>query len=341
MPEKKKAVLLINVGTPDRPDTAAVRRYLTHFLNDRRIIDIPWLFRKILVNLIIVPFRSPRSAKLYRQLWTPQGSPLVINMEKFAAGLQKELPPAFTVFTAMRYGNPSLAKILEKILRSGFDEIIVFPLFPQYASSTTGTIIDFTLSQIKRWHVIPELRFVNQFYDHPGYLEAFAENIASCHPETFDHVVFSFHGLPNRHIDQVHPGISAEGCPCETSMPKHGKHCYKATCYETSRLLAGKLGLEKDRYTVSFQSRFSKNWLHPFTDEVIKELAEKGAEKVLVTVPSFVADCLESLVEIKIENGELFRQYGGKQLVLVESLNDSRTWTKAAADIIRSAGVTI
>ncbi len=341
MPEKKKAVLLVNVGTPDRPDTTAVRRYLTHFLNDKRIMDIPWLFRKILVNLIIVPFRAPRSARLYRRLWTPQGSPLVLNMEKFATGLQKDLGISFHVYTAMRYGNPSLAKTLEDIRIQGFDEIIVFPLFPQYASSTTGTIFDFVLSQIKRWHVIPELRFVNQFYDHPGYLDAFASKIAACHPETFDHVVFSYHGLPNRHIERVHPGISAAGCSCETALPKHGKHCYKATCYETSRMLAQKLHLDKSHYTVSFQSRFSKNWLQPFTDQVIRELAEKGVRKVLVAVPSFVADCLESLIEIRMENGDLFRQYGGEQLILVDSLNNDKKWIEAAADIIRSAGVTI
>ncbi len=334
MAEKQKAVLLVNVGTPDGPGTASVRRYLSQFLNDKRIIDIPWFFRKILVNLIIVPFRSPQSAKLYRRLWTSEGSPLLLNMEKFAAGLRRELDSSHHVYTAMRYGNPSLAKALEDVRKKGFDEIIVFPLFPQYASSTTGTIIDFVMSTVKSWHVIPGLRFVHQFYDHPGFLEALSENIASCHPEQYDHIVFSYHGLPNRHIEKTHPGIGAPGCSCETAMPAHGRHCYKATCYETSRLLAQKLHLDPEQYTVAFQSRFSKNWLRPFTDEVIETLARKGAKKVLVTVPSFVADCLESLVEIEFENGSLFKQNGGEQLTLVKSLNARENWVRAAANII-------
>ena len=336
MQKKQKAVILVNVGTPDKAEVKDVRRYLSCFLNDKRIMDIPWLFRKILVNLIIVPFRAPKSTQLYRQLWTPEGSPLLLNTEKFASGLRAVLDDNYHIYTAMRYGNPSLKAILEKIRKQGFDEIIVFPLFPQYASSTTGTILDFVMTQVKRWQVIPELRFINQFYDHPGFLEALTQNIAAYHPEEFDHIIFSYHGLPLRQVNKVHPGISSESCSCEKQMPAHGKHCYKATCYEATRLLAAKLGLDRKQYSVGFQSRFSKNWLSPFTDELIKELARKGAKKVLVAVPSFVADCLESLVEIEIENGDLFRKLGGEKLVLVKSLNDNELWIKTAAEIIQT-----
>ena len=335
MQKQRKAVLLINVGTPDTAEVKSVRRFLSQFLNDGRIIDMPWLLRKILVNLIIVPFRAPKSTKLYKKLWTPEGSPLLLNMEKFAAGLRPVLGEDYRVFIAMRYGIPSLKKALQQIKKQNFDELIVFPLFPQYASSTVGTILDFVMNEIETWDVIPDIRFIHQFYNHPGFLDAFSQNIAACHPEEFDHIIFSYHGLPLRQVDKVHPGISSAECICERQMPAHGNNCYKATCYETTRLLVRKLGLDRQRYSVGFQSRFSKNWLSPFTDELIKELARKGAKKILVTVPSFVADCLESLVEIEDGYGSLFRNLGGEKLTLVKSLNDNEDWVKAAADIIR------
>ncbi len=336
MQKRRKAVLLINVGTPDKAEAKAVRRFLLQFLNDRRIMDIPWLLRKILVNCIIVPFRASKSAKLYKRLWTPKGSPLLLNMEKFAAKLRPVLGEDYRVIIAMRYGNPSLRNALQQIRKQNFDELIVFPLFPQYASSTVGTILEFVMKEIKAWEVIPGIRFIHQFYDHPGFLEAFSRNIAACHPEEFDHIIFSYHGLPLRQVDKVHPGISPAECLCEKQIPAHGSHCYKATCYETTRLIAGKLGLTEKQYSVSFQSRFSKNWLSPFTDERIKKLANEGAKKILVTVPSFVADCLESLVEIEDGYGTLFRNLGGDKLVLVKSLNDNENWVKTVAGIIQT-----
>ncbi len=336
MQKRRKAVLLINVGTPDKAEVKAVRRFLSQFLNDKRIMDIPWLFRKILVNLIIVPFRAPKSTKLYEKLWTSEGSPLLLNMEKFADKIRPVLGDNYRVFTAMRYGNPSLKKTLQQIRDQKFGTLIIFPMFPQYASSTTGTILEFVRKEVLQWETTPKLHFVNQFYDHPGFLEAFSQNIAACHPEEFDHIIFSYHGLPLRQVDKVHPEISSAECLCEKQIPAYGNNCYKATCHKTTRLLAGKLGLDKQQYSVGFQSRFSKNWLGPFTDELIREAARKGAKKILVTVPSFVADCLESLVEIEDGYGSLFRNLGGEKLILVKSLNDNEDWVKAAADIIRS-----
>jgi ferrochelatase len=338
--EKRTAVILVNVGTPDRPDTASVRRYLSQFLCDRHVMNMPRLFRKILVKGIIVPFRAPRSAKMYEKLWTSEGSPLRLHLENFAAGLNRELGTAYRVFTAMRYGNPSLTKVLNEIRRQDFDNLIVFPLFPQYASSTTGSITDFVRKELSRQAETPSVKFIEQFYDHPGFVEAFAENIAGYHPEKFDHIIFSFHGLPNRHLQKIHPGISPAKCICEKQMPAYGKHCYKATCYETARLLADKLGLPPHRYSVTFQSRFSKNWLRPFTDKTLVERAQRGDKKVLIAVPSFVADCLETLVEIEIENGKLFRQHGGRILTLVKSLNAGTAWIRAAADIVRETNHT-
>jgi len=335
MQKGRKAVLLINVGTPDKAEVKEVRRFLSRFLNDKRVMDMPALLRKILVNFFIVPFRAPKSTKLYEQLWTSEGSPLLLNTEKFAAGLRKILGDNYRVFTAMRYGNPSLPENLQQIRNQEFDELIVFPLFPQYASSTTGTVTEFVKKETKDWKTAHRIRYINQFYNHSGFLEAFSQNIAACHPAEFDHIIFSYHGLPLRQINKIHPEISSVRCTCNKQMPVHGSHCYKATCYETTRLLAAKLGLQKEQYSIGFQSRFSKNWLSPFTDDLIKKLAGNGAKKILVTVPSFVADCLETLVEIEIGYGKLFRELGGKELVLVKSLNDSGQWVKAAADIIR------
>ncbi len=336
MRKKQKAVLLVNVGTPDKAEIKEVRRFLSQFLNDKKVMDMPWLLRKILVNFIIVPFHAPKSVKLYQQLWTAEGSPLLLNTEKFAILLGKALGENYRVFTAMRYGNPMLKKSLQQIKEQEFDELVVFPMFPQYASSTTGTVVEFVGKEVQSWEVKPKLHYIDQFYDFPGFVDAFSQNIAAYHPEQYDHIIFSYHGLPLRQVNKIHPQISSVKCTCDKQMPAHGSHCYKATCYETTRLLAGKLRLNNDRYSVSFQSRLSKNWLSPFTDELIKELAKKGARKLLITVPSFVADCLETLVEIEKEYEKLFRESGGEKLVLVKSLNNNAQWVKAAATIIQT-----
>lgn len=328
----KKAILLVNTGTPDAPTVKEVRKYLFHFLNDPRVIDLPWLTRKLLVNLIIVPFRSPKSAGLYRKIWTREGSPLLLHTLTLRDKLQTKLAENFDVFVAMRYGNPSIKKAIDEIGRSNYRELIVVPLFPQYASSTTGSIVDAVKCEAEKCKL--EVRFVEQFYKHPAFINAFASKIEVYKPAVYDHVVFSYHGLPNRHLDKSHPGISHKNCTCEHRMPTHGSHCYKATCYETTRLLALKLGLKPENYTVAFQSRLSNNWMTPFTDHVLKDLAQKGVKKVLVTAPAFVADCLETTLELGVEYRELFIESGGTELCLVESLNADDKWVKALAEII-------
>ena len=332
---KKKAALLVNVGTPDKAEVKEVRKFLSEFLNDRFVIDLPWLFRKLLVNLFIVPFRAPKSTKLYQQLWTPEGSPLLINQENLSKKLQKSLGHEIQVYHAMRYGHPSIKKTLAEIHRNDYDELIIIPLFPQYASSTTGTIIEFVNSETKKWDKRPALRFIKQFYNHPGFLDAFEAQIKQAHPENFDHVLFSFHGIPLRQVNKIHPVTKADKCNCTEQMPTHGKYCYKATCYETARLLAQRLKLKKTDYSLSFQSRLSKNWLQPFTDEYVKELAQQGVKKLLVAIPSFVADCLESKVEIGMEANHIFCEAGGEELVLAESLNDSDLWVKGLSEMIK------
>lgn len=331
----KRALLLVNVGTPDNPSKKDVRRYLTGFLNDRRVIDLPWLLRKILVNLIIIPFRTKKSTGLYQRLWTPKGSPLLIYLNSLVEKLQQSLQGRYRVYGAMRYGNPALKEVLKQIQHEGVEEITVFPLYPQYASSTTGSVVEEVFHVIGKWEVIPAVRVVKQFYNHPAFLNAFARQIASFNPDAFDHVIFSYHGLPIRQIDKTHSGIPASQCNCIHEMPAHGTFCYRATCYETTRQLIKILKLTPEKTTVSYQSRLSKNWLEPFTDEVILKLAEKGVKRILVVAPAFVADCLETIVEIEDYN-LLFKKHGGEELVLVTSLNDGQEWMQAVTKIIES-----
>lgn len=333
--ESKKAVLLLNVGTPDSTRVKDVRRYLREFLGDGRVIDIPPFSRWLLVNLIIAPFRAPKSAKLYRQLFTDRGSPLIYYTEDLVKKLNEIAPEGKRFFYAMRYQNPSLGKVLDEIRSNGFEQITVFPMFPQYASSTNGTAIQAVYEHVNTWQHIPEINTINQFYDHPGFIDAFAQRIEKYQPRQYDHIVFSYHGLPIRHVNKIHPDVSYESCDCSKSMPAHGNYCYRATSYQTSRLLAKRLGLTTEDYTVSFQSRLSDKWLKPFSDETLIRLAREGKKKVLIAAPSFVTDCLETIIELGYEYKELFTENGGEQLDMVESLNDMDTWARTIVELTR------
>ncbi len=332
---KRKALVIVNIGTPQEPTTKYVRRYLFQFLNDKRVIDLPWLLRKFLVNVIIVPFRAKKSAIIYKELWTEDGSPLLIIQNNLVKKIQENINPEYTVFSAMRYGNPSLKNILQEIKKQNFDSITILPMFPQYASSTVGSIMELTMQSLKNNEVMPALKIINQFYDNPNFINLFAEQIKSYQPENYDFIIFSYHGLPLRQIDKTHPNFEQQNCNCKATMPKHGKSCYRATCYHSTRLIAEKLNLPKDKFTTSFQSRLSNGWLSPFTDKVLIELAQKGVKKVLVVAPSFVTDCLETVVEIGREYKDLFLANNGEKLTLVESLNDSTEWAKTIIQIVK------
>ncbi len=336
---RQKAVLLLNVGTPDSPEVGSVRKFLSEFLNDPYVINLPRLFRKILVNLIIIPFRAPKSTKLYQRLWENEGSPLLYNAEKLQKKLVVKMGNEYSVFVAMRYGNPSIRKVLKEIAVGNFEELIVIPLFPQYAMSTTETAIQAVYKEVKKFNVFPKIRIIEQFYNHVEFINAWAARAQEYDLSNFDHILFSYHGLPLSHIKKAHPKIDSLKCSCDIEMPEHGKLCYKASCYETTRLLVEKLSLQKDKYSVSFQSRLTKNWLSPFTDETIKNMAGKGMKNILIIAPSFVADCLETKVEIGLEYAELFLKEGGKKLELVESLNDSDAWVAALDSIIRAVKI--
>jgi ferrochelatase len=248
--------------------------------------------------------------------------------------LQERLGENYEVFVGMRYQNPSLKTTLQTIKEKRFDKIVVLPMFPQYASSTTGTISQLVNTEIARWNVIPELTIVSQFYDNPGFVKAFAAQIRKYKPEEFDHIIFSYHGLPFSQTDRVHPAIKTVNCNCEVEMPDHGRFCYKATCYETTRLLAKELGLPKSAYSVAFQSRLTKNWLKPFSDKEVIKLAKEGKKRVLIAAPAFIADCLETIVEIGVEYQHLFEENGGEKIQLVESLNANADWIETLAELV-------
>ncbi len=333
--KSKTGVLLVNLGTPDSPSVPDVRKYLFEFLNDPRVIDLPWLLRKFLVNIIIVPFRAPKSAKIYQQLWTDKGSPLLVYGVSVKEKLQAALGEDFDVELAMRYQNPSMDDVLERMRKKQHRKLIIVPMFPQYASATTGSVIEKAMKIIKNWWVIPDIKFVGQFYDDENFINSFIERAKKFNLKDYDHVLFSYHGLPVRQVDKVY--VDGKPCSdhnCENEINEDNKFCYKAACYATTRLLATKLNLSKENYTVCFQSRLDKNWLEPFTDKIIIQKAKEGAKKLLVFSPAFVADCLETNVEIGIEYQKLFTEHGGEKVQLVESLNDHPMWIDTLKKLI-------
>ncbi len=305
----KTGVLIVNLGTPDSPNTPDVRKYLREFLMDGRVIDIPFIPRWMLVNLIIAPFRAPKSAKIYKELWTEDGSPL------------------------KTYGY-SVEKMLQQM---GLSSLTVIPFFPQYASATTGSVYEEVMRILKGWQIMPELRFVNRFLDHPKFIEGFARPAKKYMAEhKFDHFLFSYHGIPERQIRKGDP-TKAQcklGSCCDT-LNQHNQFCYRAQCFETTRLLVKALGLTEGSYTTCFQSRLGSDpWIKPYSDDVIKNLAKSGVKSVLAFSPAFVSDCLETTIEVGDEYRELFEENGGEHWQLVESLNDSQLWVEVLADLV-------
>jgi len=335
----KKGVLLVNLGTPDNPDVPAVKRYLGQFLMDERVIDIPRFNRTLLVKGIIVPFRSPKTSKLYKEIWSEKGSPLLYYSEIQAKLLQDKLGDDYQVELAMRYQSPSIANALQRLKDNLVESIRVIPLFPQYASASTGSVMQLVMELVSKWPTIPPISFVNSFHDNQLMIEIFAENARKYQPETFDHVLFSFHGLPERQLLKCdHTGnycLKVDNC-CET-LNNTNKFCYSAQGHDTARLLAKELGLPKEKYTVCFQSRLGKEpWVQPYTTDVLKKLAAEGKKRLLVFSPAFVADCLETLYEITVEYHEEFKALGGEHVQLVESLNDHPKFIDALAGMVNA-----
>ncbi len=332
-------VLLVNLGTPASPSVRDVRKYLREFLSDPRVIDINPVGRWLLVNAIIAPFRSPRTAESYQKIWLPEGSPLAVYSQALTQGVQKELGQSYAVELGMRYGEPSLRQALLKLQSRGVEEIRVLPLYPQYASSTTGSTEAALLALDKKIGNLPELRFLPPFFDHPAFIDSFAERaqplLKSFRP---DHIFFSFHGLPVRQIVKEDVGgthcLKRDDC-CEQMVPANGM-CYRAHCVQSARGIARILQLSPEDYTISFQSRLGRTpWITPFTDQQLSAWAQRGQKKVAVFCPSFVCDCLETLEEIAIRAREDFIREGGEDLLLIPSLNDFPPWIQALSAMIR------
>lgn len=333
----KKAVLLINLGTPDAPTPSKVGKYLTQFLNDRRVIDINPIGRFILVNLIIVPFRSFKSSKLYQAIWTKEGSPLLLNSIELKKKLQQKLGEEYVVELAMRYQKPGIKTALENLRKQSPEKIHILPLYPQHASSSTGSTIEEVLNQIKGWEVIPNLNIISKFYDHPKFIEALVNEAKKHDVSAYDHVLFSYHGLPERQIRKASVHYGDNTCQmgsCCNSITQKNQFCYRANCFETTRQLVRALNIPEDKYTTAFQSRLDNKWLQPFSDKVVAGLAEKGAKKLLVFSPAFVADCLETIYEIGTEYEEIFKHKGGEKITLVNSLNSNEDWVEAVKCIL-------
>lgn len=335
----KTGVLLVNLGTPDSPAVPDVRKYLREFLMDGRVIDIPLIPRALLVNGIIAPFRAPKSAKTYREVWTENGSPLKYYGEVAERELQKILGNDYVVKLAMRYQSPSIVDGLKQFQQLGLTDIIVIPFFPQYASATTGSVHDKVMEVVRGWQIIPEIKFVSSFLDHPKFIEGFVQNARKyMDVYDYDHFVFSYHGLPERQIRKgdVTKDVCKLGTCCDT-LHSMNQYCYRAQCFETTRRLVRALEIPEGKYTTCFQSRLGKDpWIQPYTEDLVKELPKKGMKSVLAFSPAFVADCLETTIEVGEEYKELFEENGGEHWQLVESLNDSSIWIELLADLVKS-----
>ncbi len=334
-------VLLANVGTPDAPRTREVRRYLREFLSDPRVLDTSPLARFLLLRLVILPFRPPRSAEAYRKIWTAEGSPLLVHGNAFRNGLSLRLGPSYAVALGMGYGSPSLASALHELRRRGCDRIVVFPLYPQQASATTGSALEAVYRLAAGLWDVPALFVVPPFYADDGFIAAFAERARESHgDQSPDHLLFSFHGLPERQIlrSEGAAGHCLRSHDCCATIRPENRNCYRAQSFETARRLAAALDVPEGRWSVSFQSRLGRiPWIGPATDEVLPELVRRGVRRLSVICPSFVADCLETLEEIGLRAAETFRAAGGERFGLVPSLNASPSWIDAAAALVRRA----
>lgn len=330
----KYGVLLINLGTPLSYKRRDVFRYLNEFLTDPRVIDLPFLKRQLLVRGLITPFRHVSSAKAYKAIWTQQGSPLLFHTQNLKKALQESLGRDYVVEIGMRYQEPSIEEALKSFQNHHLDKILIVPLFPQYASATTGSIYEKAFKILSKWNYHPEIKFLSSFYDHPSFIESFAAISQNYPLSEYDHILISFHGLPISQLEKTNS--SCQKCTgCCNTLSKRNKNCYSAQCYKTAKSLIESLNLPQDRFSVAFQSRLGKSpWLTPFTSDRLKMLAQKGDKKVLVICPSFVCDCLETLYEIGIEYQELFHQFGGEKLTLMEGLNTHPTWVKALKTLI-------
>ncbi|HEY8690474.1 MAG TPA: ferrochelatase [Chitinophagaceae bacterium] len=339
MANSKRGIILMNLGSPDSTEVKDVRKYLDEFLMDERVIDKSWLFRALLVKGIIVPFRAPKSAEAYKTIWTDEGSPLVVNSKHLQKALQNEIEEPVEI--AMRYGNPSPEAAYEALLKKvpGIEEVIAVPLYPHYAMSSYETAVEYAKEIHKKKKYSFKLTFIKPFYNEPNYLHALAENIRPWLQKEYDHLLFSYHGIPGRHIRKSDITgchcLQKDNC-CEVASPAH-EFCYRHQIITTTTLVTEALNIPKDKYSISFQSRLGKGWLTPFTDVRLKELPAEGKKNILIICPAFVSDCLETLEEIAVREKKSFMEAGGESYEMIPCLNTNPLWVKTIAGWIQNS----
>lgn len=305
-----RGVLLVNLGSPESPSVKDVRRYLREFLMDARVIDSSWLMRKFVVECMILPFRPKQSAHAYQKIWTAEGSPLVVISRKVQRLLQEKLP--FPVALGMRYGNPSIESAIQELLAKGVDRIFLVPLYPHYAKSSTETVVVEVHRVLRDLQARALLEVQPPFYNDPLYVDALVESARPYLEKGYDHLLFSYHGLPERHLQNV---------TRETD--------YRYQVYETTRLFTEKMGIPKEKYSVAFQSRLGRDpWIKPYTDFEIPKLAVQGVKRLAVISPAFVSDCLETLEELGIRASDQFLAAGGESFQLIPCMNDHPKWVE-------------
>ncbi|GIW23153.1 MAG: ferrochelatase [Candidatus Sericytochromatia bacterium] len=334
----KTAIILINLGTPDSYSTKDIRKYLKEFLSDSKVIDIPTIFRFLLLNFIILPFRPSKVAPSYKEIWTEFGPPLLVYSNKLIEKLKNKLNDENYIFQiAMRYGNPSIDLALDNIKKINPKCIKIIPLFPQYSTATTLSIYDKIIKIISNWNLIPDIKFKSFFYNDDNYINSISFIGKKYLEKEYDYILFSFHGLPERHIIKSDMFNYCSFNDCCKEINEKNYFCYRAQCYQTAYKIADNLNLDKNKYSITFQSRLGKTpWIKPYTDETIRKLAKQGKKNILVFCPSFVTDCLETIFEIEIEYNNLFKSLGGNKIELVKSLNDEDFWVENLLKIIKS-----
>ena len=328
----KRAVLLANLGSPDNAQTPAVRSYLNQFLMDRYVIQLPWVFRRLLVSLFVLPTRPKASADAYQKIWLAEGSPLIFLSEKLRLALQSQL--SIPVALAMRYGKPSIESELLKLSEKNIDEVLFIPLYPHFADSTVTTSIEEAKRVIKQHQLAMTLSIVPPFYDNKDYIQSLGNSAQPYLSQDYDHIVFSYHGLPESHIIKLDE--SANHClqQSDCSQRAHAchTHCYRHQVFQTTQQFADQAGLLPQQYSIAFQSRLGREkWLGPNTEDRLRELANNGVKNILVICPAFVTDCLETLEEFAISGQDVFTEAGGESLTLIPCLNAHPDWVATLA----------
>ena len=331
-----KAVLLVNLGSPDSPSVADVRRYLREFLMDPRVLDVNWLVRFCVVNFAILPSRPKQSAHAYQSIWTAEGSPLVVISQKVQARLRQQV--SVPIELAMRYQNPSIPEAIRKLAGQGMREVLLIPLFPHYAMSSFETTVERVKEVARKVSPGMQIQVQPPFYDDPDYIEALVASANDFLAKGYDHVLFSFHGLPERQIRKSDPTgchcLTATNC-CESPSPAHAT-CYRAQCFKTVAAFVAKAGIPKEKYSISFQSRLGRDpWLKPYTDHELENLPARGVKRLLVICPAFVSDCLETLEEIGMRGRDSFLGAGGAEFAQIPCLNEHLLWLETLQKMVK------